>query len=107
MPDARVDRRRARHAQEDEVVARVDEQRATGRYITGNSESITQMIRRVQSATEAHFHASSGVADRFAALLDNAQKSCQRIPEVTRVVAELAQAAESARGTDGDSQPAA
>lgn len=76
----------------------LEEQRSTGRYITANSESITLMIHKVQASTESHFHASSGVADRFAALLENAQSSCARIPEVSRVVAELARAAESRPG---------
>ena len=35
---------------------------------------------------------------RFTALLENAQNSCARIPEVSRVVAELARAAESPPG---------
>jgi len=75
----------------------LEEQRTTGRYITTNSESITQMIRKVQASTESHFHASSGVADRFAALLENAQRSCTRIPEVSRVVSDLARAAEASQ----------
>jgi methyl-accepting chemotaxis protein len=75
----------------------LEEQRSTGRYITSNSEAITEMIRKVQANTESHFHASSGVADRFTALLENAQRSCARIPEVSRLVADLARAAEAAR----------
>ena len=81
----------------------LEEQRSTGRYITSNSESITHMIRKVQASSESHFHASSGVADRFAALLENAQKSCERIPEVSRVVADLARAAEAAHGAPASS----
>jgi len=75
----------------------LEEQRSTGRYITGNSEAITEMIRKVQSNTESHFHASAGVAHRFAALLENAQRSCARIPEVSRLVTDLARAADAAR----------
>ncbi len=88
-----------------QMASALEEQRSTGRYITANSESITLMIHNVQASTESHFHASSGVADRFTALLENAQNSWARIPDVSRVVAELARAAESSPGATDARSP--
>jgi methyl-accepting chemotaxis protein len=75
----------------------LEEQRATGRYITANSQSITQMIGSIQSNTASHERASSQVAERFCTLLDNVQQSAQQLPELTSAVADLRAEAEAAR----------
>ena len=76
----------------------LEEQRATGRYITANSQSITRMIGSIQSNTASHERASAQVAERFGTLLDNVQQSAQRLPELTTAVADLRAEAEAARG---------
>jgi methyl-accepting chemotaxis protein len=78
----------------------LEEQRATGRYISGNSEAITELIRSIQQNAEAHGQASAAVQQRFAALLEIAQRSSATIPEVARVVEELARSAECREPVD-------
>ena len=79
---------------------------ATGRYITTNSEAVTEMIRAIQTSTASHRTASAAVADRFEGLVQAARRSVERIPEVARAVALLADDAERARG-DADERAGA
>jgi methyl-accepting chemotaxis protein len=73
----------------------LEEQRATGRYIAGNSESITELIRKIRDHARSHGEASAAVQQRFDALLEIAHRSSGTIPEVSRVVGELARSAET------------
>jgi methyl-accepting chemotaxis protein len=75
----------------------MEEQRSTGRYITSNSEAVTEMIRAIHTSTASHRSASAAVAERFEGLVQAARRSVERIPEVARAVAGLAQDAETAR----------
>ena len=78
-----------------QVTRATGEQRETGRYISTNITAITEMIRSIQEKTASHQRASAGVASAFGAILDNARKSCERIPEVARAVTDLQQQAEA------------
>jgi len=80
----------------------MEEQRSTGRYITSNSEAVTEMIRSIQASTASHRTASAAVADRFNGLVQAARRSVERIPEVARAVALLANDAERARSGSDD-----
>jgi methyl-accepting chemotaxis protein len=79
----------------------LEEQRATGRYIAGNSESITELIASIQGHARAHGEASGAVHQRFEALLELAQRSSAAIPEVTRVVDGLVRSTRDERDEDG------
>jgi methyl-accepting chemotaxis protein len=79
-----------------QVASATEEQRETGRYIATNAASITEMIGSIQRETASHAQTSSGVASTVNSILDNARKSCQRIPEVARAVSELQHQAEAA-----------
>jgi methyl-accepting chemotaxis protein len=78
-----------------QVTRATEEQRETGRYISSNIAAITEMIRLIQGKTASHQAASAGVASSFGAILDNARKSCERIPEVARIVVDLQEQAEA------------
>jgi len=78
-----------------QVTRATEEQRETGRYISTNAAAITEMIHSIQHETASHERTSSGVATTAGSILDNARKSCERIPEVARAVAELQQQAEA------------
>jgi methyl-accepting chemotaxis protein len=78
-----------------QVTRATEEQRETGRYISNNIAAITEMIRSIQAKTASHQQASAGVGSAFGAILDNARKSCERIPEVARVVTDLQGQAEA------------
>jgi methyl-accepting chemotaxis protein len=78
-----------------QVTRATEEQRETGRYISTNIAAITEMIRSIQEKTASHQRASAGVASAFGAILDNARKSCERIPEVARFVTDLQRQAEA------------
>jgi methyl-accepting chemotaxis protein len=78
-----------------QVTRATEEQRETARYISTNIAAITEMIRSIQEKTASHQRASAGVASGFGAILDNARKSCERIPEVARVVTDLQGQAEA------------
>ena len=64
----------------------MEEQRATGRHITGNSQAITEMISSIQENTAAHERASAAVAARFDALLEHAHASTEQIPRIAQIV---------------------
>jgi methyl-accepting chemotaxis protein len=72
-----------------------EEQRETGRYITGSISSITEMIRAIQEGTASHARASQSVSDAVMRLLDNARKSGEHIPEVTAMMSGLSESAEA------------
>ena len=72
-----------------------DEQRETGRYITGSISSITEMIREIQEGTASHERASQSVSDAVMRLLDNARKSAEHLPEVQDMMAGLQSSAEA------------
>jgi methyl-accepting chemotaxis protein len=72
-----------------QVAHATEEQREIGLFISTNVTSITEMIHSIQRETAAHAQTSSAVANTFDGLLDNARKSCARIPEVARIVLEL------------------
>ncbi|HEY5657834.1 MAG TPA: methyl-accepting chemotaxis protein [Myxococcota bacterium] len=67
----------------------MEEQRSTGRYITANSQAITELIGSIQAKTALHAEASRQVGERFEVLLQLAHKTTSGMPEVARVVAEL------------------
>jgi methyl-accepting chemotaxis protein len=72
-----------------------EEQRETGRYITGSISSITEMIRAIQEGTASHARASQSVSDAVMRLLDNARKSGEHIPEVQAMMSGLSESAEA------------
>jgi methyl-accepting chemotaxis protein len=74
-----------------QVTRATEEQRETGRYIATNVTGITEMIRAIQQRTASHEQSSSGVSQAVGSVLDNARKSCERIPDVARAVADLQQ----------------
>jgi methyl-accepting chemotaxis protein len=78
-----------------QVSRATEEQRETGRYIATNAAAITDMIRSIQRETAAHGQTSAGVSSTVNSILDNARKSCERIPEVARIITELQQQAEA------------
>jgi len=78
-----------------QVTRATEEQRETGRYISTNIAAITEMIRSIQSRTASHAASSAGMSSAVGSILDNARKSCERIPEVGRIVSELQKQAEA------------
>jgi len=72
-----------------------EEQRETALFISTNVTSITEMIRSIQRETTAHEQTSSIVGTTINTILDNANKSCQRIPEVARIVGDLQRQSEA------------
>ena len=76
-----------------QVTRASQEQRETGRYIATNVTGITEMIRAIQRRTASHEQSSAGVSEAVASILDNARKSCERIPDVARAVSDLQQRA--------------
>jgi methyl-accepting chemotaxis protein len=72
-----------------------EEQRETGRYITGSISSITDMIQAIQEGTASHARASHSVSDAVMRLLDNARKSGEHIPEVTAMMHGLSESIEA------------
>ncbi len=66
-----------------------DEQRETGRYITDAISNITEMIRVIREHTGSHSNASDAVRDSVMSLLQNAQRSAERVPEIGGMLAEL------------------
>jgi methyl-accepting chemotaxis protein len=67
----------------------MEEQRETGRYITANSQSVTEMIGSIQSKTALHAEASRQVDERFETLLQLAHKTTAGMPAVAQVISEL------------------
>ena len=57
-----------------------EEQRASGRYITTNTEAITEMIRSIQKNTRSHERASAGVGETISALIDSTRSSTPQHP---------------------------
>ena len=78
-----------------QMTSATEEQRASGRYITSNIESITEMINSIQRNTRAHEKASATAGETFDAILDNARQSAARLPELAAVIEELRAHAES------------
>jgi methyl-accepting chemotaxis protein len=78
-----------------QVTRATEEQRETGRYISANVAAITEMIRSIQRETASHEQTSGAVARAVGSILDNARKSCERVAEVARIVAELQRQAEA------------
>jgi hypothetical protein len=74
-----------------------EEQRASGRYITGNTEAITERIRSIQQSTRSSEKASAGVGETFMALVESTHVASGRIPELATVVERLRAAAEALR----------
>jgi methyl-accepting chemotaxis protein len=72
-----------------QMSAATEEQRASGRYIATNLESITEMIGSIQADTSAHERASASVAETITAILANARESSARLPQLATAVAEL------------------
>jgi len=66
-----------------------EEQRETGRYITDAISNITEMIRVIREHTASHSQASDAVRDSVMRLLENAQRSAERVPEISAMLAEL------------------
>jgi methyl-accepting chemotaxis protein len=77
-----------------QIAQALEEQRATGRYIASNSESITGLIGSIQANARAHGESSAAVQQRFDSLLELAQRSSAAIPEVAGVVEAIASSAE-------------
>jgi methyl-accepting chemotaxis protein len=78
-----------------QVTRATEEQRETGRYIATNAAAITEMIHSIQRETAAHADTSTGLSNTVGSILDNARKSCERIPEVARIIAQLQEQAEA------------
>jgi len=78
-----------------QVSRATEEQRETALFISTNVTSITEMIRSIQAETTAHEKTSAIVATTIDTIRDNANKSCQRIPEVVRIVSDLQQQSEA------------
>jgi methyl-accepting chemotaxis protein len=78
-----------------QMTAATEEQRASGRYIQTNIESITDMIHAIQRATSAHERASAAVAASVQEILEAARESGTRLPQLEAAVAELRACAES------------
>jgi hypothetical protein len=76
-----------------QMSAATEEQRASGRYIQANVESITEMIRAIQEDTAAHERASASVAETVVAILENARESSARLPGLAAAIVELREAA--------------
>jgi methyl-accepting chemotaxis protein len=72
-----------------QVSRATEEQRETALFLSTKVASITEMIRSVQRETNSHEQTSTVVAATMDSILDNARKSCARIPEVARIVFEL------------------
>jgi methyl-accepting chemotaxis protein len=72
-----------------------EEQRESGRFITASISSVTEMIRSIQGNTESHSAASEAVSDAVTRILDVAQKSGERVPEVLTAIRELREQADS------------
>ena len=72
-----------------QMASAAEEQRSTSRYITRNIESITETIRSIQKATEAHEVTSASVAGTFTGLLENARRAAGRLPELASAIEEL------------------
>jgi len=72
-----------------QVSRATEEQRETALFISTNVTSITDMIRSIQRETTAHAKTSAVVGETIDTIRDNANKSCQRIPEVARIVGDL------------------
>jgi len=72
-----------------QVSRATEEQRETALFISTNVTSITDMIRSIQRETTAHAKTSAVVGQTIDTIRDNANKSCQRIPEVARIVGDL------------------
>ena len=66
-----------------------NEQRDTGRYITDAISNITEMIRVIREHTANHSEASDAVRDSVMRLLENAQRSAERVPEIGGMLGEL------------------
>ena len=66
-----------------------EEQRDTGRYITDAISNITEMIRVIREHTANHANASDAVRDSVMRLLENAQRSAERVPEISGMLGEL------------------
>jgi methyl-accepting chemotaxis protein len=73
----------------------MEEQRTTGRYITANSEAVTEMIGSIQSKTALHSEASRQVGERFETLLELAHKTTAGMPEIARVISDLCEQVKS------------
>ena len=72
-----------------------EEQRASGRYITTNTEAITEMIRSIQKNTRSHERASAGVGETISALIDSARSSTRSIPELATAIERLRDCADA------------
>jgi len=75
-----------------------DEQRETGQYITSSISSITEMIQKILESISEHRRASESVSEAVFRLLDNAQSSGRRVPELNQMLAELRDSAEEIVG---------
>lgn len=71
-----------------------DEQRETGRYITGTMSSITDMIRQIKDNAARHAQASESVSEAVMRLLENAQDSGKQVPEIRAMLTRLSSGAE-------------
>jgi methyl-accepting chemotaxis protein len=71
-----------------------DEQRETGRYITGAISEITDMIRQIKESATTHAAASESVSEAVITLLDNAQQAGRQVPEIRRMLERLSGSAE-------------
>jgi methyl-accepting chemotaxis protein len=77
------------------VYRSIEEQRDTGRYITESTTRITEMIHGIKQNTAEHSLASEAVREAVMRLLDNAQKSCEQIPQVNAMLGELRTSAQT------------
>lgn len=84
-----------------------EEQRESGRFITASISAVTDLIRSIQGNTESHSAASEAVAEAVTRILDVAQKSGERIPEVLRAISELRDHADSLDSASARSPEAA
>lgn len=71
-----------------------EEQRETGRYITGTMSSITEMIRQIKDNATSHAHASESVSEAVMRLLENAQQSGKQVPAIRAMLGRLSSGAE-------------
>jgi len=78
-----------------QVTRATEEQRETALFISTNVSSITEMIRSIQGETTSHEKTSTAVGTTIDSILDNARKSCERVPEVARIVCELQRQSEA------------
>ena len=72
-----------------QVTRATEEQRSTAKYIRANIEAITDMILSIQEKTRSQTQASGAVAETSLAMLEQARKGSERIPEIARVIDDL------------------